>query len=714
MLYDDGRFLGSEARVKTLLLLAVVFMNSAAEATTNPSRVLKVTSTGDVSGCVVRIVDTSEPQSEQEHPCGDVMLPATGSHRLWIESGSTMSRQILNPGSDPVRLALMPATRVRVDVAPELTDVASVRLLHVSPESRRPFVREVLPGVEVLMPQGEILALALTGDGAVRAYSSARGVAGRVLQLNLARSRSTSAVVALLDGDQNGMYERVILRGEGHSQIPDLVAEEWSGVVAVWHAVSDRNAVIEAVEPKATWLPPVHVSAHPHALTIVRGAFQPLPAIHVRFLPTGEQARRVASSAALRLLREDGQAPAVERKVGPELEDERFQVIPSKYRLALEMSGWTTNQSVDLSAGTDETVDFEIAPLEVSGKITTKGEPTSARIALRNGANVVAGESDETGRYSLTVWRAGRYQLEVSVSDGEPYTDLLNVKEDTTYDVDLPPLSRRVRILDAKTGERVPGAKITMLASWSDPLRGTRRAGRTLTAGEDGVVKLPPLFPGSIELRGNADGYLESARTVQIVETTSPTTETIELHLEPVGEVAPVQLTLFDGRPAASAQVALVGHAGTIVWHGASGEDGKAMIPLGLEASAIAVQHPLAGSLVRRWNESLSSSMSLPVAGPPLELRVESAQGEPVAGADVRWLADGLIVEGALLAFLTHVAPLTDGGGTWTARNLPAEPLRFLVTRRASSRAIRTGSFDALAATVRFPWRSPVRIVVAD
>lgn len=87
---------------------------------------------------------------------------------------------------------------------------------------------------------------------------------------------------------------------------------------------------------------------------------------------------------------------------------------------------------------------------------------------------------------------------------------------------------------------------------------------------------------------------------------------------------------------------------------------------------------------------------------PPLTVQVRHADGTPARQASIVVWIDG--VRFGRSRPLPFLIPVTSLDGIWTARNLPAAPLRIVALAARSSVDPDATSIDALAETIPFPW----------
>ncbi len=96
----------------------------------------------------------------------------------------------------------------------------------------------------------------------------------------------------------------------------------------------------------------------------------------------------------------------------------------------------------------------------------------------------------------------------------------------------------------------------------------------------------------------------------------------------------------------------------------------------------------------------------------PLAVAVKRPWGEAAKWANVALWIDDRCVFGHTLAWLAGASIATDGKGFWTARNLPAAPLKILAWSREQE--VNPLVLEALADNVSYPRQDVVAVATLN
>jgi hypothetical protein len=289
-------------------------------------------------------------------------------------------------------------------------------------------------------------------------------------------------------------------------------------------------------------------------------------------------------------------------------------------------------------------------------------------------------------------------------------------------------------VLDARTGKGIAKATVEIRNNYlpKEPKEGSagndrpgarrdRAVFQMVKTGDDGEVHLPPLRPGSIEMRASAEGYVRMREATKAAILDENGEQTFELRLDPAGETLPIHLSLSNGAPASGAQVLLLRSLAVEeeVFSSRADTEGVVQVPRKL-AGVLLIKHPAAAATVRDWQPQSGETeaeldWALSVAAEqPLTIRVKDADGKAVGRADlVLWLG-GRQLSGLSLAWLTGGAPATDVNGFWTGNNLPRTSLSVLARDPGGRPDSASGALDSRGSLIGYPWTSPVEIRVAE
>ncbi|HYC62882.1 MAG TPA: carboxypeptidase-like regulatory domain-containing protein [Thermoanaerobaculia bacterium] len=276
---------------------------------------------------------------------------------------------------------------------------------------------------------------------------------------------------------------------------------------------------------------------------------------------------------------------------------------------------------------------MSVEPINVTARITQAGKPVRAKVALRYGRNVPETETDANGRYSLRVWNAGRYQLEVTPAEPvstEPHLDMLLIGDDMTVDVDLPSNRLSVQVIDEGTKKPIAGAVVAVHSA--------RPGGRTLRSvrtNARGIAVLPPVYRGELTLHATAENYFEGTPINMMISDATGERQ-IALALHRAEETVSLALVLPNGAPAAGAEAIAVRDPHTTLgplWNGRADQHGILGVPQSLNGAFLAVRHEAAAGTIRMFPSGETWTLRPPA---------------PIAGD---WI-DGLHVGAGILAFL--------------------------------------------------------------
>ncbi len=631
---------------------------------------------------------------------------------VWIERENSITPYQRRVTEKEITLPLASGAILAVDEA--VPDARrTLAIVHVDKQAM--FVRNVIPGVPFLIPRGTLILLSRDENDNLLAVSrplEIRDSPTEVVRTAVAAEGTVYVELSWPDSDAPDNLKMSIDVG-GHVIEPSLTLRRLGGVTGVWFGVTARAATLE-VRGTTLWNKPVELAIRPRQVTEVRSRLQPLPAITVMTEAASEEISAIVAKG--RLLLQDAEGKRTLREVAMTRTNERHVVglEPAIYTVRLELADWTLTRRADLTDGENARVVFDVRPLTINGAITRGGKPLRARIAVRGGVNEAAAVTDALGQYTLLVWQQGRYQAEISAVDSPaaPHIEMVNLQEDRTLDWDLPSNEYVIRVVEASSRKPIAGSQVSVSTTWHDGA-GERQSMRTLTADGDGVVTLPPLYPGSLTLIPSASGYdVGSPTTIPIPKgRRDRTTLTLELQREKPG--ARHMIRLADGAPAVGAEVlGLASIQKNAVWRGVVDETGAVSIPAGIPI--LAVRHPRAAIMVYAAPGEDVLPWTLPPPAPPLTIHAVNRQDQEVRGAPVTLWLNGFRVSGPFLGYLTSSVPLTDGNGVWIGRNLPAQAIQVLLVAPSVGFAISEGgSYDRMASTLQFPWRAveTVRVI---
>lgn len=685
--------LGRLLALSTFLLTAAVAAAPAVTITPVRDGVAR-----PLAGC--RIVLEAAGAAPRVLPCEPVRLEK-GRYTAWIEADHFISRaewQFDHPGGETAhRSAVVPAGRVRVD-APKLETGARVRLFSVT----EPFSRAVpAGGAPVLMPAGNVVAVAFDGRDRVIAVSAPVTVSGgKLADVDLtAPARSTLAIRAAADSAEPFELVR-------DARFPPDVFLPRIGL-AVWYGLEAADTSVEARSERLA-MPPLPVQLRRNAVAFEHVRLRRKPSLTVRLEGSADVLRELLPATLT--LRAAGDATAV-RDAKVTAAEHSFPFVPAAILgCILEAGPLRLEQRADLSAGDDATITFLIDPVEVSGRITHGGRRVRGNVEFRSGGEETRVETDADGAYAVRLWQPGKHVVEVRVTDPplQPtHTDLVDIHDDTSsLDVDVPDTRVSIRVIDESDGKPIARANVTAFNTWHEAEAGRRRSGRTVIADERGEAMLPPLRAGDVVVHAAAPGYRER-EPLRFAAPDSATERRYEIALRR-RETRSLQLRLPDGSPAAHAQLHAVSADGRDFGARADAA-GRIEVPADFTAGVMLLRHATGHVAAERWPLP-AGELVLRLRGAPLVVRAEDGKGEPSRFTTVTLWMHGVRLTPPALAFLADGATMTDATGVWIARSVPPVALRVAAARagQTSDAAVLT----AFASDVPAPWPAVVVVKV--
>lgn len=682
--------------------MAVYFMPLAGVEGTNFDHILP----GD--GCEVRLASTQDLERELVYDCSTWFLPPEGNWRVWLEAPASTSEGhgVLMWEHEPFRgygqvagFGMEPAGRVALAPSVAVPAGASFRLVHLRTETkgqwrsmfdRRAVGNRVRTGVA--MPVGSVLTGlfdAKSGD-AIALAKPVNVEVGKTVFATPAPPKKGSDVMVVLTRPREAKAEKNDLSLSLDQRAPDVVVAAKDRIIAVWYAVDARKVTLHTTS-KTLRFDPVELTLNPGKVTTHRAKLALLPSITLNIHTPVEremraELRRVHTSAALQQF-----------DVKPNREY-RFESVPAEpLEVALTFGPWQFKKQVDLAAGADESVIFDLNPMTVTGTVFHGRDPApKATIDFHADKGVERVIADEAGRYEAILWRRDDYVAEVKV----PKVSMafaegpFEVTRSTELDFRVPNTNFEVDVKDAVTGKPIGGASV-FAASVSKHGEGERNVVQTAISDERGRAILPPLREGSLQVRARKDGYHDSEPTKDLVASVDDEGH-YEILLKPVGETIRVNV-------AAGAEVWAVASTTGYeqpLWRGAADQNGRIDIPQRVKDAVFLVRAEGFAPAIRK----IAEEWTLTNATAPLTLKLDRQSRLAL------WI-DGMRVSGAALIFLTRSLDATQSNGIWTAAALPAQPLRVLAWRKA---AIESGAFDAVAETLNYPWPPVVEIRSVD
>jgi hypothetical protein len=137
---------------------------------------------------------------------------------------------------------------------------------------------------------------------------------------------------------------------------------------------------------------------------------------------------------------------------------------PILFAVRWKLGKWTDTATEDLENARPTVKTIPIRPFEVSGRLTAGGQTVAATLLFWavNTGHTFETDADENGFYRIALVRRGWYMVGIRRPGFEPFQATLRLEgddpRDEHADFDMPVNQIVVKILDAKSGDPVPGA----------------------------------------------------------------------------------------------------------------------------------------------------------------------------------------------------------------------------------------------------------------
>lgn len=670
-----------------------------------------------IDGCRVNMTPAGDRDAIETHPCGIWIRPRPGLYKVWLEGPGfispfgTILRWEDMPFDGRGALAVspvVPSGSILLANDAKAPEHGNLRLFALESQffgnRKHLFDRRIADArTPTAVPAGRVVAGWFDRrNGNATALTPPITVgAGKSVSIHPLPPERDSDVLVILQRPVLNRPDRVelFLEDAKKNRPPDVFAHGTDSIYAVWYGVSGRSAQLTA-KGEALHLDPAVLSLSPRAVTTYRARLAPLPRLSIRLDAPSDVFRELHAT-----VRRLGAAEILERVAVAPGETHIESVPVGRVRVMLTADEWEFTKDIDVRADRDAEVDFVLRPLVVRGTVYAGRDPAAASVAFLAGNDKwIATETDDTGRYSLTLWEPAAYiaKIDLAGDPSPPFVEVaIDVGNDTVVDFHVPRNAIRVKVTDEATGAPIAGATVMITSDWGDGKTVSNRYG----ALDDGTMQLPRLHPGRVAVAVTAPGYEDSDRRELEVEAT--TERELAFPLKRAGILARTRLILPDGAFADGAEACLIRRAdGVVIWRGLAKANGMLEITGRDRHSTVVIRHPRAASVARDLRE-LGDSLVLPSPAPPLVLRTTDGPSAPASFALVSVWLDGIRLTDASAAFATwSPASMSGPDALWSGRNLPAGPVRVLVTRRVSPAQIMAGAYDSLARTITYPWQT--------
>ena len=624
-----------------------------------------------------------DPETQIVVPCDAKNDAPRNPYRKWVEEEDKISTR---------NGTMVVAARVALDQP--IAKEQGIRFINFADGFVRPVAGQQAAN-PVRIPPGPIGGAIVdreTGNAValIRPIDVAAGTVAHGSAERAPKGHSAVYLEMLLPDGKKGVLEKFALNIDGHLHPADEFVDAGTRVYAIWFDVEGRSAAL-VVRGANVRYDGVGLTLRAGKITTIRGELLLKPSLDVA---VSVEAKDVPAM----FVDVDQRRIPVKNHETTRLES----LDASPVRIFLEIPPWKIARTADLSSGRDALVSYDISPIEVSGVVHYGKERSKAKIGFLDHDGWIDVDTDESGAYHTVLWSPRDYVTRVLPTGvSSPFLRLVAIGESGTYDFDVPRTRYVVRVRNAATGMAISPADVEVDNAWTTEERGPENVSLKISANDKGEAVLPPLRPGTISVRAEAKGFEPSSARQESVQ--SDAERTIDIALEPVTETIALKLTLVDGSPADGAELMATSSDDVVVWRATSDRDGSVDVPKSVIGALLHVRHPRGGSVVQVW--SGRESLQLPAAAPPVMIHTGDMRAAQLTG-----VIEGVHVSGSRLGFLAWSNPATDPTGSWTARNLPCEPLRFVAWRKAGPAAIASGAYDALATTVSCP--SPALVVV--
>ncbi len=716
----------------------------------------------DPAGLEVRLAATDESGVELTYPAGAWFVPPKGRYYMWLQGGWQMSPfsrvvfwgPVTGTAGRTSHATVVPAGLAKLPPDLKLSPGLDLHLLHAGNYldgdfarleiSVRKAVAEV--GEGVLMPEGK--AVGALWDRKGRRYVAVSRPfevrERRTVEIPLREPGAAADLVVQLTRKTMAlrtpdMEVKLAVRQQGVDRPADLAVFTAERVYGYWYDLPAGAAELIA-EHREDILPAKAIQLQAGKVERVTAEMQTRPALEVQLdLP-----RALLHENPVLEVRQLPSGEVLERRAPkPESGMERFEKLPAApLRVDLQTAIGAFSRQADLSSGRDGFLLLKPDMITLTGRVFHGDEGHAAKLTFANAARETKVESEDDGRYEAVFLEAVQtVSIQLAGVEQEPYFDFFRPAIAASQELDfrLAAGDFRVRVLDAATGKGIAGAAVEIRNNYtpeepkepreaSAKTEGRRSAGpravfQRVKTGETGEARLPPLRPGSVEMRASADGYAKMREATKAEIPDENTDRRFELRLEPIGETVAVRLRLPNGAPASNAQILLLRTLaeGEEVFSGRADGEGVVEVPRG-QGGVLLIKHPAAAVSVRDWQPRPEDAESAAegaapewtLAAPadhPLTILVKDPAGKQgVARADLALWLDGRRLSGRTLGWLMGGPPSTDQNGFWTGGNLPRTALSILAWSPEARSGGTTGALDAQAIAVTHPWTRVIEV----
>ena len=678
----------------------------------------------------VRLERASDRDEQYIYPCNQGIEPPSGRYVVWLEGADLISLQSTIKTRDsghplkPMKIGVFPAGKIRIPSSYDMCSGCTLRLVHIDVHARGPVLQalwgrrssETEAKTGVFVPEGPVL-VTLFDNINQEFVAVARPVnvaTGKTTVVEPRPPTSGGDVVAILDrpdelsANQDPEIDLWLETSSDGKRTPDLVVSAAFRVIAVWFGVGDRYGVL-TVSSSTAYLPKAEITIPNGGVVSHRSQLLEKPSLDIE-LELDEYLSKDPS--IIEIIGLSDRQKIREAAVEPGTKILHFEDLPPKRVWArLVTSAWKFIAEADLSDGIDKHVIIAPQPLRVHGTVYYGDEACPATISFETRGDAegnTKAETDARGDYEAYLYRRGVYTIQTDITKEarEPYSDFTYIGGDQQIDIHIPLNEVSVQVVNSRDNQGIDGASVIV-----DSHSGEKTISRKYVADEHGGLVLPPLQPGALVLRAEAEGFQTSEpEETQILE--SDEFRDLTVYLVPVEAETRLIVRLPNGTPASGVEAQLRRDldSSAPLWSGIGDGQGELEVPRMPLGTFLLFRHETAGFTMILPHTNPTTEIQLPPQAPPLVIRVVGPNGETIRGAGLAiWTAKGGWATNRALSWLTWSGfPGTQGGGLWTAKGLPAESIRIVAWGSPSSRDL--SLFDSNSAIVQYPWPNIVEI----
>lgn len=650
--------------------VALLFLGLGANASAGTVRTLLQQDGRDVSASVEgRIVFTPLPGTEgapiECAPAAPCDIPE-GRYTIGIRSTTHVSLERPEYGSDsppggfpePFSLDVAPAASLRLGPG-RFTAGDMLTVLDV--ESGLPFKRAIAAnGVTLRVPARKVVAAVFRGAAdIVELWRPLAPRAGEQIDLpdgpRLVKGRGQLAVSLLFPpsgADGANRTVSVLWKTESRAYPPDLVVTgDWWRWTGFWFDVphdegtveiESRDWVLEAPEKVTV---PDRGIAFPRDRKVIRR-----PSLKARFeenerLPPGRaevellDCRRLTGQTGPPSYSLCSRVSTLEAAVGEEFLFEGLD--PVLYGLRWQAGAFRDIHLVSLRNGLTKEVTIPVVIHRVTGRVTRRGRPVpEGRITWRHLPTGLEPSTpvDENGRFEALLAPTGQFFAAVDGPGFQRHMEIVHVDRDCEVDFVVPTNTTEATVLEAQSGEPIPGAFV----NWYFQEVGDGSLGRAerLVCDAQGRATLPPFPPGALTVLARAPGFRKSEERRLEITKESASAE-LEFRLEK-GVETRIRIVDANGNPAVGARAQLP--SGEMPEPELTNDAGEAVFESLVRPGDVVFAASAAGAIVLARYSGEGTAIRIPPPSRAFTVRFVAGDGRPAHQKHLSYAIDGVEV----------------------------------------------------------------------